>query len=526
MIQSKEPDQNPGSTKLVLDTGIDAVLSEKETPGQGAEVVLLTRNIKIEGEAGGDQCGYEHTKQMEYRGTMSTTTNGLTCQAWTAQTPHAHGYTPENYPDAGLADGNYCRNPNGFERTWCFPDDGSRWQYCDVPMCLGGYLQVLHTPGVPQVIEGVEFTNMGQQKHRHNTAGGVPQGGSNRYPVQFLYTGDVPGSSIARNSIRNSQHRCISMDGVSNVTIASNVAHDTSGHCYYIGYEATDNVVVNNIGSRTNDLMWWGEQVSGTNDHDQATFFFRSMENDIIHNVAAGSAGRGFEMDMDWRTRGEDNAHNANLIGPGGSMRRKPMRIFRYNTAHSNWWQGYRLHHFEQYWNWGATPLFENTSAYRNREHGIYTYSELRKADVCLSSFLVPRYLDILSHHHHSLLLLFLDVVAPTWRGGFFSDNQWGLVIREQDDVNVEDIEIIGSSEIFKEHTVARDLKLCHYNGWHHEGIHMMTAIWRLGHNDPGRGLRLKNVTFSGYDKDYEGYFCKSTQVRHCCFHVYSLKPL
>lgn len=145
----------------------------------------------------------------------------------------------------------------------------------------GGYLQVFHTPDVPQVIEGVEFTNMGQK------------GGKNRFALQFLYTRDVNGTSISRNSIRNSFHRCISMDGVSSATIAANVAHNTAGHCYYIGYEASDNVILNNIGSKTNDMIRWTEQLAGFNDHDRATFYFRHPTNDYIGNVAAGSAGRG-----------------------------------------------------------------------------------------------------------------------------------------------------------------------------------------------------------------------------------------
>ena len=84
-------------------------------------------------------------------------------------------------------------------------------------MCRGGYKQVIHTPNVSQVIEGVELTNMGQQGYK------------NRFPIQFLYTRDVKGTSISRNSICNSAHRCISMDGMSNTTIAANVAHDTPG---------------------------------------------------------------------------------------------------------------------------------------------------------------------------------------------------------------------------------------------------------------------------------------------------------
>lgn len=52
-------------------------------------------------------------------------------------------------------------------------------------------------------------------------------------------------------------------------------------------------MVMYNLGSRTNDLISWGEQLNGQSDHDRATFFIRSSQNDFVGNVAAGSAGRG-----------------------------------------------------------------------------------------------------------------------------------------------------------------------------------------------------------------------------------------
>lgn len=200
---------NDGSSILKLNVAIDAVLSEKETPGMGVEVALLTRNIKIEGETVVDQCGTDRIKQADYRGNIAQTVSGRTCQKWTAQTPWSHTRTAQNYPDSGIGDHNYCRNPGGQDKAWCYTTDPAKqWEYCNVPMCMGGYLQVLHTPNVPQIIEGVELTNMGQQ------------GFKNRFPIQFLYTRNVKGTSISRNSIRYSAHRCISMDGVSNTTIA------------------------------------------------------------------------------------------------------------------------------------------------------------------------------------------------------------------------------------------------------------------------------------------------------------------
>lgn len=241
----------------------------------GVEVAILSRNIKIDGGFDFQQCGSERHKQTDYRGTKATAANGGACQDWAGS-----GHSPEDHPDAGLSS-NYCRNPypDRMNRAWCYVN-GAR-EYCDVDYCAGGYVQVLHTPDVPQVIEGVEFNNMGQQ------------GAKNRFPLQFLYTKAVAGTSIARNSIRNSEHRCISMDGVSEATIASNVAHNIAGHCYYIGFEATSNLLLNNLGSRTNDLLSWGEAIQHYNDHDTATFFFQNPSNDFIGNVAAGSARRG-----------------------------------------------------------------------------------------------------------------------------------------------------------------------------------------------------------------------------------------
>ena len=72
----------------------------------------------------------------EYRGTLSKTKSGYTCQAWSSQQPHQHSGTPQNYPSAGLMN-NYCRNPdNEPGGPWCYTTLASkRWEYCDVKLC-------------------------------------------------------------------------------------------------------------------------------------------------------------------------------------------------------------------------------------------------------------------------------------------------------------------------------------------------------------------------------------------------------
>ena len=70
--------------------------------------------------------------QDGYRGCQAKTKSGKTCQKWTEQAPHGHSRTPEKYPNLGLGDHNYCRNPdhepNGI---WCYTSEKrSRWEYC------------------------------------------------------------------------------------------------------------------------------------------------------------------------------------------------------------------------------------------------------------------------------------------------------------------------------------------------------------------------------------------------------------
>ncbi|XP_077977468.1 apolipoprotein(a)-like [Glandiceps talaboti] len=84
-----------------------------------------------------DVCGgmtecFEIGNGADYRGTVSTTINGLTCQRWTSQTPNTHSMTPEKKPTGGLGDHNFCRNPDNEPSPWCYTVNGTRWEYCNV----------------------------------------------------------------------------------------------------------------------------------------------------------------------------------------------------------------------------------------------------------------------------------------------------------------------------------------------------------------------------------------------------------
>ncbi|XP_023583752.1 plasminogen isoform X3 [Trichechus manatus latirostris] len=80
-----------------------------------------------------DECMY--CSGENYQGKISKTMSGRDCQAWGSQSPHAHGYLPSKFPNKNL-NRNYCRNPDGEPRPWCFTmDPNRRWEFCDIPRC-------------------------------------------------------------------------------------------------------------------------------------------------------------------------------------------------------------------------------------------------------------------------------------------------------------------------------------------------------------------------------------------------------
>ena len=60
------------------------------------------------------------------------TKSGKECIRW----DETEKWKPEDNPDAGLEDNNYCRNPNPDNDylAWCYIEDD--WEYCDVPYCF------------------------------------------------------------------------------------------------------------------------------------------------------------------------------------------------------------------------------------------------------------------------------------------------------------------------------------------------------------------------------------------------------
>ena len=66
---------------------------------------------------------YRRSDGADYRGTISKTRGGVRCQRWSDQAPQAHTVTHAAYPRAGLGGHNYCRNPDGEARPYCYTVD-------------------------------------------------------------------------------------------------------------------------------------------------------------------------------------------------------------------------------------------------------------------------------------------------------------------------------------------------------------------------------------------------------------------
>ncbi|TRY66828.1 hypothetical protein DNTS_004773 [Danionella cerebrum] len=71
----------------------------------------------------------------DYRGQVDHTVNGKECQRWDQQFPHQHIYQPEKYPDKSLDD-NYCRNPDASPVPWCYTTDPAmERESCNISKC-------------------------------------------------------------------------------------------------------------------------------------------------------------------------------------------------------------------------------------------------------------------------------------------------------------------------------------------------------------------------------------------------------
>ena len=185
----------------------------------------------------------------------------------------------------------------------------------------GGHFMIMHTPNIIQTIEGVDLRNFGQQ------------GSLGRYPIHFHFCNDIAGSTVSKNTIRQSNQRCVVVHGTNKLRIEENVAFDTKGHCYVTedGMEM-DNQFIRNLGAQTAipaKIIPNNGANGDESDGAPATFWITAPSNFFEGNVAAGSQHSGYWFEP--MLRGVRASMFPNL-DPMFS----PLGSFKDNVAHSN----------------------------------------------------------------------------------------------------------------------------------------------------------------------------------------------
>ncbi|XP_068130741.1 tissue-type plasminogen activator isoform X2 [Hyperolius riggenbachi] len=81
---------------------------------------------------------YEGSGQS-YRGNHSRTVSGAVCVNWNSPGLSEKRYTAQHREalQLGLGNHNYCRNPDGDAKPWCYVSKGGiySWEHCSVPQC-------------------------------------------------------------------------------------------------------------------------------------------------------------------------------------------------------------------------------------------------------------------------------------------------------------------------------------------------------------------------------------------------------
>jgi len=328
---------------------------------------------------------------------------------------------------------------------------------------IGGHLIVLHTPMVHQHLEGALLTNMGQQARL------------GRYPLHFHMSECVHGSTLAKNVIWKSNQRCIVIHGTHNVTIDSNVAYDTKGHCFILedGGE-WHNKFLYNLGAKTSSNVLIRPQET---DNRPSTFWITNPSNQWIGNVAAGSAGPGFWFELKLR------APSSGLgINEGVNPKILALGAFDDNTAHSNNFRA-GITTYESGYRAPPGTTWNNIKAYKNKQSGLF------------------------QHGTNNINLV----------GGLLADNNEAARNFHHEWAIYDGVEIIGRSQhvqdLIDQGRISISDPVCGKSG----GISLQP------NEGMGHGTTIQNCKFSGFDRGCTGgknaaVWVENDQVRNGVF--------
>lgn len=152
------------------------------------------------------------------------------------------------------------------------------------------------------------------------------QGLLGRYPIHFHFSGDVSGSLVAKNTIRQSNNGCIVVHGTNNLQVEENVAFDNRGHCYV----TEDGIEVGNTFFRNLEaqISIPEKNIPEESDKNPAVFWISNPSNKWIENTAAGSEGVGYWFEL--RKRGTHPNRYPDL-----DPKRDVLTLFKDNAVHS-----------------------------------------------------------------------------------------------------------------------------------------------------------------------------------------------
>jgi len=186
----------------------------------------------------------------------------------------------------------------------------------------GAHMTILKTPGQTQFVQGVEFIRFGEESVHSS------------YPIHFDSCNDSSDSVVSRNTIRDSDQRCVVLDETNNVLVEENIAFGNKGHCFVVetGKEV-GNQFVSNLGAfcqKEQNILITSDYKGKETDDTPAVFWIGGPSNSWIGNVAAGSEGYGFWLQP--KSNHHEGSQEMSLLQSPHSM---PLYEFTKNVAHS-----------------------------------------------------------------------------------------------------------------------------------------------------------------------------------------------
>ena len=268
------------------------------------------------------------------------------------------------------------------------------------------------------------------------------------------------GSVVSKNLVRESNQRCYVIHGSHNVTLDSNVAYDTKGHCFVLEDSGEmDNLLSKNLAAVTRKVET--KIRPEETDDVPSSFWLTNPMNSFVGNVAAGSEHSGFWFEMKSSVREPTKSslpHELRQMNPS----RLPLQQFEDNTAHSC-----SEHGVKTYPGSGLEPddtpaIFRNTKSYRNAGNGVFIHNSR-------------------------------NIVVD---GGVFADNRVAIDIDRSPTCVVQDAKIIGYSPEYKAIAGPAAFRKHCPSGWPLRGVELHT-YWQGG--DKNTGTEVANTFFDHF---------------------------